>query len=259
MDILKQIHQRLSEYMNIYSKIEAFLDKAPEEQLRIRKKQNLYQYYKVLGKKRIYILKKDKMIAQKLVQRDYLKKLLPVLKKNISAMKLFTERYKPNQLENCFQKLSEGRKQLVHPVFIDNQTYALQWRSKEYERKKETPEGSLLTMKNEAVRSKSEFIIANLLNTKKVPYHYEFPVNLRPGITVHPDFYCLNVRTRQEFYWEHCGMMTDHEYSENLVRRLNEYAKKGIIPGKNLILTMETSRQPLSTKYVEQIIDNFLL
>ena len=116
-----------------------------------------------------------------------------------------------------------------------------------------------MTTKEEKVRSKSEVIIANMLNTKGIPYHYEFPVKINSSLTIYPDFLCLNKRTRQEFYWEHCGMMDDSGYSRELVKRLALYAQKNIIPGKNLILTMETREQPLNTKDVERVIDALLV
>ena len=82
---------------------------------------------------------------------------------------------------------------------------------------------------------------------------------IRRGVTFHADFLCLNLRTRQEFYWEHCGKMDDPEYSSNLTARISEYLKKGIIPGKNLILSMETADIPLNTKDVERMIEVFLI
>ena len=98
-----------------------------------------------------------------------------------------------------------------------------------------------------------------MLNAKGVPYHYEFPVTVRSGLVLYPDFFCLNKRTRQEVYWEHCGMMDDPEYTSGLVKRLSLYSQKNIIPGKNLILTMETAELPLNTKEVEKVIAAFLL
>ena len=68
-----------------------------------------------------------------------------------------------------------------------------------------------------------------------------------------------NVQTRQEFYWEHCGKMSDSEYTSCMARRLREFAAAGIIIGKNLLITMETESSPLSTKEVEQIIKTFLI
>ena len=52
--------------------------------------------------------------------------------------------------------------------------------------------------------------------------------------------------------------MDDPEYTTNMTARISEYAKKGIIAGKNLILTMETAQTPLNTKDVERMIETFL-
>ena len=52
--------------------------------------------------------------------------------------------------------------------------------------------------------------------------------------------------------------MDDPEYAGDLARRLTLYAQKNIICGKNLILTMETLKNPLNTKDVERTIETFL-
>ena len=41
---------------------------------------------------------------------------------------------------------------------------------------------------------------------------------------LHPDFYCLNLRTRQEFAWEHFGMMDDPDYASTTAEKLRLYA-----------------------------------
>ena len=56
------------------------------------------------------------------------------------------------------------------------------------------------------VRSKSELIIANLLEQYDVPYKYEMPLSLDENGIVRPDFIALNVRLRSEYVWEHLGM-----------------------------------------------------
>ena len=256
---MDQIKQTLSDLMTITNKIQIFLKTAPKENLRTCKKGRGYQFYVEKNKKRTYIAKKNIQVAQKIAQRDYFKKLLPLLLQNTSNIQQFIAQYNPKQLEQCFLSLPQARKQLVRPVFIDDQTFLNQWESRTYEPKKDQPDGSLRTFKNESVRSKSEVIIANLLYTKNVPYYYEYPVELKNGLTVYPDFLCLNKQTRQEIYWEHCGRMDDSEYTDYITRKLSEYSKKGIILGKNLILTFESSVTPLETKHVERLIEVFLL
>ena len=81
------------------------------------------------------------------------------------------------------------------------------------------PRTKLVLACRERVRSKSEVIIADTLARHGVPYRYEYPLKLKSGRdgafrTIHPDFLCLNVRTRAEFYWEHFGLMDDPDYLE---------------------------------------------
>ncbi len=256
---MEHIRQKLEEFSNLANKLQEYLKTAPKEKLRTRKKGNHYQYYSEKDKKRNYISKKNIEIAKRIARRDYYQKLLPQLLKNIITMHQFITNYQSVKLEDCFLNLSDARKQLVEPLFIDNETYAAQWQAKNYERKKDIPDGSLLTQKNEPVRSKSEIIIADLLNLKKVPYHYEYPVKLSNGNTIYPDFFCLNKRTRKEFYWEHFGKMDDPIYSSNMTQRISDYSKIGIIPGENLILTFETARTHLETKVIESLIKSFLM
>jgi len=258
-NFMEKLKQKLAEFLDYLKKIQEFLKTSPKENLRICRKGNHFQYYIEKNKKRIYLSKKNIGLAQKIAQRDYYKKLQPILIKNTKTLSNFISNYKPEKLEGCYTKLFQGRKLLVQPLFPDNETYAHSWQAKKYERKKEIPDYNFQTMKNEFVRSKSEVIIANLLNSKKVPYHYEYPVKLLNGAVIHPDFFCLNKGTRQEFYWEHCGKMDDLDYSERFTQRISDYYKIGIIPGKNLILTFETAKTPLGTKLVEEMIEAYLL
>jgi len=262
MNLLENAQKKKEEYSKILVFIEKKLYNAPKEKLRVSKSNNHFQYYKSnpgAENKRIYISKKNLPEAEKLAERDYLTALKISLKEEISALNKFISLYKPNALVNCFAELSPARKKLIQPLFLGEKDFAQAWQNKKFEKKQPAPEGNFITLKNERVRSKSEVIIADLLYVKKIPYHYEYPVKLKSGITFYPDFLCLNTRTRQEFYWEHCGKMTDFEYCSNLLRRISEYNKNGIILGENLLLTMESAQYPLDTKDVGRLIDSILL
>ena len=95
-----------------------------------------------------------------------------------------------------------------------------------------------------------------------IPYRYEFPVELTTENgecrIFHPDFICLNLRTREEFLWEHFGMMDDAEYSATAVRKLALYEKNGIFPGMNLIISMESSEKPASARQIEWLAAQYL-
>ena len=258
MELLENAKRQLLLLTRIEQSIQTQQKETPKECLRISKSNGVFQYYTIKNGKRCYIRKKNLKIAQDIAQRDYNKKITAFLKENIQALRLFTKHYSPQKCENYYKELPAARKLLIKPAFLDKETFAKNWQSQKYEPNRDFPEGKFFTTKDEHVRSKSEVIIANLLYNKGIPYHYETPVKISSTLTFHPDFLCLNKRTRQEFYWEHCGKMDDSEYSSNLVKRLAIYAQKNIIPGKNLILTMETLEQPLNTKDIERIIEAYL-
>jgi len=70
------------------------------------------------------------------------------------------------------------------------------------------------------VRSKSEALISNSLERWEVPQLYEMPLILKGYGKVRPDFMVLNVRTRQEYIWEHLGMLDDPVYLEKAMKKI---------------------------------------
>ena len=114
------------------------------------------------------------------------------------------------------------------------------------------------TDQNERVRSKSEVIIANALNSMGIPYCYE-PILSLGQTDYRPDFIVLNVRTRKEYYWEHLGMMDDKDYQDHSYRKIAVYEQNGIIPGVSLILSFESTSMPLYTPLIKQLIQQFCL
>ena len=114
------------------------------------------------------------------------------------------------------------------------------------------------TTKGERVRSKSELIIADLLEKEGVPYRYEYPIYLKGLGKIYPDFTVLNVRKRKTIYWEHLGMMDDSEYVDRALKKIATYEQNGIFPGENLVLTYETRTNPINQKMVMLMIQHYL-
>ena len=121
---MEQLKQKRADFSSLAKKLQDFIKTAPKERLRIRKKGNNFQYYMEKNKKRTYIPKKNLETARKLAQRDYYQKLLPGLLKNIKTINQFFKDYNLEKLEQSYQNLPAARKQLVTPIFLDNETYA---------------------------------------------------------------------------------------------------------------------------------------
>lgn len=233
---------------------------APKGRLRVSTNKGTYQYYKINDNKDTlgtYITKNNIHEAEQLAKADYNKKILPQLQKELAKINDFLSN--TQDLQQHYENLHIGRRKLFSPVTLPNQDFAVAWLSVEYNHKPFDPTAPILqTSTGQRVRSKSEVMIADTLTRLGIPYRYEFPIRLK-NYTVHPDFYCLNLRTRQEFAWEHFGIMDDPEYAQNVVSKIQDYQKNGYFPGKNLITTFETKAAPISTKQIEQIAREYLL
>ena len=118
--------------------------------------------------------------------------------------------------------------------------------------KNETTE--FYTLKGERVRSKSEVIIADRLMSKGIPYRYECPLKVGNKI-IHPDFSILRMSDRKILYHEHCGMLSDTKYTEDMLSRAKDYNKAGIILGDRLFYTFESETTPLDVTMLDNIIE----
>jgi hypothetical protein len=78
------------------------------------------------------------------------------------------------------------------------------------------------------------------------------------GVEVHPDFTILNLATHETILWEHFGYLDDHDYREyQFLKKLNSYQENGYYIGENLIITMETQRNPLNIRQVRDLIEHY--
>ena len=269
--IIPVLKTRIFELSNLLAIKQKALKAAPEGNLRISKSNGAVQYYHKSTSEKTgghYILAKNKKLAQQLAQKEYDKKVLAAANQELKLLNRTLHQYEQLQIrskiaEKIFSRLTKMRQKLIKPVRLADETFAAQWLGLSYEKKPFAEDSTkYATARGDFVRSKSENIIADTLYRMSIPYRYEFPLELKTEdgrrIKLHPDFCCLNLRARQEFYWEHFGMMDVLDYAEKAVAKLKLYAHNGIFPGRNLIITTETSKQPLSTKLVEKIIKEFL-
>ena len=146
----------------------------------------------------------------------------------------------------------------IDPIDMTDEDYIRLWESMPYEAKEISDYVTVYeTKRGERVRSKSELNIANALAAKGIPYKYECPLIFKNGTKIHPDFTVLNVKERRQIYWEHRGMMDDKDYATRSVLRIKTYMKNGIFIGRDLIITEETSANPLGTNEIDGIINEF--
>ncbi len=270
----KPLRNHLAELELALKEKQVRIKNAPTGKIRIVKNNGCFQFYKRKSKRDAqgtYMPRSQDSLALQLIQADYDTKALAAIRSEISLLKSFLKSYKGRNTVEFFNRLPATRRALVTPLTLPASKFAEKWLSEEYQRKpisEDVPQ--LFTENGEQVRSKSEVIIANSLKAAGIPYRYEFPmtINRRAEIakksrssdlcTFHPDFYCLNLHSRREFIWEHFGMMDDAEYAARAAEKLILYQQNGYLPGKNLIITMETSHAQVSSRASKQIIEEDL-
>lgn len=258
----KQLTEELKVLDEIIVKAEKSLQGSPSGILRISRSGNTMQYYRredEQDRNGKYIKKKDMGIVYELAQKEYDEDVLSAARRQKKKISGFLKQYAPYRIKNIYTALTPERQLLTTPYIIPDSQYVKKWKNKVYVGK-DFREGApeIYTENGERVRSKSEKMLADKLKAMNIPYLYEYPMYLNDYGFVYPDFTLLNVRTREEFYLEHFGMMDDENYSASAVLKIESYEKNGIFPGEKLLITYETSKHPLDMKLFEQMIKRYL-
>ena len=88
------------------------------------------------------------------------------------------------------------------------------------------------TARGELVRSKSEVIIADLLDGLGLPYAYEQPFTAPDGSVRYPDFTIDDAETGRRMLIEHLGMMDQPDYARRWEAKAQWYEAAGVPTGR---------------------------
>ncbi len=228
--------------------------------LRTSKRKKGYQYYlEDRDGNRTYVKVKDMEIVRKVAQKEYDESIKKILKSLRKKLEKFIKTYDVSAIEKEYQRMCEARKCLVKPVVLTDEDYAKQWEKTFQGNKNTFPEkGQYLTEKGDYVRSKSEKILADLFYKMGITYVYEPLLELADGTFVYPDFALLHLRKRKIIYWEHFGLVTNAEYAQKTIHKLNQYEASGLTVGRDLLFSMESDENPLNMKQIVKKIEKHL-
>lgn len=237
----------------------------PEGSLSLKKvKGNAYIYLenKTLTERRLLSPKKkeDADMIEKIRKKYFVKKSIPQLRKNKKILETLSRDLNPFDPGEIRNQMSSVYREVQIIEWKSKMDLALEkWKVKDEGESFLYPEGLRhISAKGQRVRSKSEAIIADLLDYKNILYKYEEPLNIK-GQKFFPDFTIFRSFDNRIIYWEHFGMTNDTEYRKNMEMKLLAYGNSEIIPWDNLILTFDSNEGCIDVSIISSIIDKMLL
>ena len=116
------------------------------------------------------------------------------------------------------------------------------------------------TSKGQAMRSKSELLIAEAMISAGVAFEYEKPLTLG-GVTRYPDFTIEDEISGRTIYWEHLGLLSKDEYRQRWEAKRAWYIANGVQPiekGANgastLVTTADSPEGGLDMSVVKKLL-----
>ncbi|MBQ0166508.1 MAG: hypothetical protein KBT02_05305 [Treponema sp.] len=249
-----QVKTRFSELKDEFASIKA----GPPGSLRIHGG----RYYHALNGKRRYLRKSDFELTKALAQKAYDRVVAARIKAELALLTPLIALNENYPISSLWTHLKPARKVLVEPVTLSDAAYAEKWSAVKYNRKSfKNGDQILKTTGGLRMRSKSELLIAGLLDECGIPFRYEYPLTVATtggNKQFHPDFYCLEPETRTEFVWEHLGLMDDGNYRIRNEEKLELFSFSGTFLDRPLLITFEEKERPLDPEKVREKLAFFV-
>ncbi len=263
MQITQLLTRRIQILEEALISYQGILARAPEGSLGCQLINGKWHYYhrQYINKKltQKYLREEESMLASKLAEKSYAKKCIACIQKELRQLYGFIETYDPQAGDNILSSINPGAAAILEPISDIDYKLDRAWTLKS-DQSFSSYKSNLIfqSRKGDLVRSKSELMIADDLYFAELLYQYEKALHLSSGITLHPDFTSVG-KDGNIYYWEHVGGLENPEYASDFLRKMYLYAQDGIIPGKNLILSFESQKNPLTPGQIHQLMDYYLL
>lgn len=257
----REITKRDMEYQKkLLGEYQSRLGALPPGRLKRKLRGNEAEYYHVCGRE-IYISRSNRKLIEGLKLKRYLQTAIERMEQNIRQQQKLMEKYMPYSYGDIEESIPDTYK--LENIIYGQDSFASMDRSNSMAAPADgwrfRSEYCIhTTSKGHKVRSKSEMLICDLLDSAGLDYEYEKPLKLkmRSGelIYVHPDFTFSN-SYGDEIYWEHLGMLGDPEYRANAVKKIETYIENGIIPSDGLFITGESLDGKLDSGAIMRTIE----
>lgn len=235
----------------------------PPGKLYVLKEKNKTKWWYENNGKRKYIRKCEREFAELMAGKVYLCRELDALSKEKEALGYYLRHSDMGDIHGKSTEMlnkDSGYRELLIKQFLPESEELRKWESEPFNTNEHHTENLIYkTPSGHNVRSKSELMIAAELFRQGIPYRYECELILKNGFVIYPDFTIRNIRTGKIYYWEHFGMMDNSAYAKNTGGKIQTYIENDIIPGVNLIMTFETSSEPLTPMMIDDVIRTYLM
>ena len=212
------------------------LKKSPEGKLTVRKDNGCARYCNYIGGKKVGISKNEQLVHA-LARKMFLEMSVSEAENNLKWLRKLEKNYRTIEPTSIVEQLPDYCRKLPIEVYIPYERQKGKWMQEPFAQStKYLDEKVHSTAKGLWVRSKSEVIIAEKLDSYKIPYRYEQVLKIR-GYELAPDFTILTDKGIK--YWEHCGKGNDPGYIKKHNWKMMMYESAGIVPWKNLIVTYD--------------------
>lgn len=251
------ITQKINELEKAKKHIESFCENNSYRNIEIKKHGKYSYLYSYENKKIQYVSIKAPHIS-KLVTAKYYRKLLPCIDRELRTLKLFQSNYCPEEKYRIINTFPDNLRCFITPVIKDQTTKCREWAEQKFYSCPYEFDNSaeFITEKNERVRSKAEYIIANMLNDMGLSYRYECEYIL-DSKTVYPDFTIMHPVTGELYYLEYFGLMDDEEYAAKTMRKISAYYQTK--DAARFIFLFESFQAPMNVKAIKNLLTRIFL
>ncbi|MBE5905564.1 MAG: hypothetical protein E7277_02055 [Lachnospiraceae bacterium] len=250
LQVIKQQHQWITEELKTY----------PQGKLSVTRNSKWEKWYiKQADKPRIYLPKSERSLAEKMAYKRYLQEKEAELENEQKALEAYLAIRSGSPDAQALYSPEQSIHKLLPKHTYENEKIN-QWYESAYITNEKYPENKRHpSISGNILRSKSELLIDEFLYRNNIPFHYEEQLVLGDGTIFYPDFKVYSVKFHRFMYWEHLGMMDDKEYVEAAIAKIATYLKNNMIIGRDLIVTVESLKAPLTYPQIRMAIENYLL
>ena len=233
MDFLEKAKAQIEYMRRINIQVKNNITAMPEGSL-VHKFAKGHTYYYASNNGKLISLQDDPRLRQLLMEKRWLKSQIQNIEKDIPVLERLLRDYAP-----------------LFPI-------PMEWELLEGEQNQYKKEERRHYYKGVYFRSKSEVLVAMVLDSHGLEYKYEVALHIN-GRTIYPDFVIKRKRDGKIFIWEHFGLIFSEEYRQKMYRKIAELHEAGFNPWDNLLMSFDSEEGSIDIDFIERMIKLYLL